>query len=177
MRSRFLTGLCRAKDHRRAATCLMTVLAIAPGSPHMSAHAEEREVPASLIQRGLLRAGLCDGTVSDGAIAAAQWLPELRLGARFRHRTMPWGFAAETLVFGELAWPLGRTPVGDAIRGVREGRQRSDARDSLVERIASAWHKRQQAAQVTDEIAARLDGDEADAELEALTGEDGEAQP
>ena len=92
-------------------------------------------------------------------------------------RRWPGRSAVDTIVFGELAWPLGRTAAADAIAAARERRRHAVGCDRLVERIAAAWHHRQRANDLDDAIAARLAEDEADAELAALTGDDAEDEP
>lgn len=170
MRSAFLTGSRRRTDDRRAATWLMTVISIAGGSISTAARADER-VPPSLIERALRNDS--PGTPpSDRAIAAAPWIPELRLRAVVEHGAIPMRSRVDTLLFGELIWPLGRTPVGDSVEAARARRQRSEARDSLVERIAAAWHARSVADDAADDVAARLAEEEADATLDALAGDE-----
>jgi hypothetical protein len=172
MSSRFLTGSRRRSEARRAATCPMTVLAIAVVSPLASAGAEERPPPASLIARGLAHAGLGTPSVSERVLAAARWLPQLRLRTIVERGDGTGLTRASTTVLGELAWPLGRTPVGDAVAAERDARQRSAARQRLVDRISEAWQRRQHAEELADDVAARLAEDEADAELDALVGDD-----
>ena len=175
MPSAFLTGSQRTKDDRRAANCLMTVLAIAVVSPPAPARADE-PAPPSLIERGL-RHAFPDTPVSDRSIAASGWIPELRLKAVVEQGAWPGVSRVETIVFGVMAWPLGRNPVGDTFAGARDRRQRSAARDSLVERIAAAWHKRTLADDAKDDIAAQLAEEEADATIDALVGDDAEDGP
>ncbi len=170
MRSPFLTGSRPTADDRRAATWLMTVFSIAAVATSAPARADE-PVPASLIERALRNDS--PGTPpSDRALAVAQWIPELRLRALVEHGVLPGRSRVDTIVWGELVWPLGRTPVGDAIAAAQERRQRSTARDSLVERITAAWHARALADDAADEVAARLAEEEADATLEALAGDE-----
>jgi hypothetical protein len=169
MRSAFLTGSRRRIDDRRAATWLMTVISIAVVSP-AAARADER-VPPSLIERAL-RNDSPSQPPSDRALAAAPWIPELRVKAVVEHGTLPGRSRLDALVFGELIWPLGRTPVGDNIAAAEQRRQRAIARDSLVERIAAAWHARSLADDAADDVAARLAEEEADATLEALVGDE-----
>jgi hypothetical protein len=169
MRSAFLTGSRRRIDDRRAATWLMTVISIAVVSP-AAARADER-VPPSLIERAL-RNDSPGQPPSDRALAAAPWIPELRVKAVVEHGTLPGRSRLDALVFGELIWPLGRTPVGDNIAAAEQRRQRAIARDSLVERIAAAWHARSLADDAADDVAARLAEEEADATLEALVGDE-----
>jgi hypothetical protein len=171
----FLTGSRRTTDDRRAATCLMTVLATVVAVPPASASADE-PAPPSLIERGLC-AAIPGRAASDRAIAASAWIPELRLKAIVQHTLLPGRSRVDTIVFGELAWPLGRSPTGDTIAGARDRRQRSAARDSLVERIAAAWHARTLADDAADDVAARLAEEEADATLDALDGDGAEEGP
>src|SRR4051794_24360928 len=130
MRNPFLTGSRRRTDDRRAATWLMIVISIAGISP-TAAHGDE-PVPPSLIERAL-RNDSPGATPSDHAIAAAEWIPELRLRAVVEHGSMPTRSRFDALFFGELMWPLGRTAVGDHIEAARYRRQRSASRDALVE--------------------------------------------
>jgi hypothetical protein len=149
----------------------MTVFSFAAVSLSSAARADE-PVPPSLIARALHNDSPGQPP-SDRALAAAQWIPQLRLKAVVSERALPGRSRVETIVFGELAWPLGRTPVGDRIAAAEARRQRSAARDSLVERIAAAWHARTVADDASDDVAARLAEEEADATLDALAGDEG----
>jgi hypothetical protein len=153
----------------------MTVLAIVVVSPQASARADER-APPSLIELGI-RARLPGTESSERAVAAASFLPELRLRAIFEYGAWPGRSFATTTVLGELAWPLGRTPAGDAIAGEQARRQRASARETLVARIATAWHERRRAEEAADDVAAELAAEQADAELDALVGLDDEDAP
>ncbi len=167
-----LTGSRARTDDRRTAICLMTALALVVVSPLARAQADELAPPASLIGRALRRSDGCTAHPSERAATAAQWMPELRLGAAARHADWAAGSSTETLIYGALAWPLDRAPVGDALAVAQRTRQCAEARTSLVERIAAAWHRRLQAEALADDVAAELATEEADAELEALTDED-----
>jgi len=150
----------------------MTVFTIALTSS-APARADE-PVPPSLIERAV-RSELPGRQPSDGAVTAASWIPELRLHALVEHSALPGRQRVDAAVLGELVWPLGRTPAGDLIAAAHDRRQRSAARDSLVERIADAWHARNVAGDAADDaVAARLDAEEADAIVDALDG-DGDA--
>ena len=173
MTSPFLTGSRRRRDAGRAATCPMIVLSIAAVSPLASAGAEERPPPASLIERGLRHAGLSAPSLSERVLAAARWLPRLRLGAVVERGDGTGLTRASTIVFGELSWPLPLRSAGDTLAAERATRQRSAERERLIDRISEAWQRRQHADDLADDIAARLAEDEADAELEAIVGEDG----
>lgn len=173
MWSAFLTGSRARTDDRRAATWLMTVFSIAAASSFAPARADER-VPPSLIERAL-QSEIPGHAASDRAVAAAQWIPALRLRAVVEHGALPGRQRVDSAIFGELVWPLGRDPVGDRITAARDRRERSAARDSLVERIADAWHARALADDAADDVAARLAEEEADATLHALAGD--EAMP
>ncbi|HEX9100770.1 MAG TPA: hypothetical protein VF997_01135 [Polyangia bacterium] len=105
-------------------------------------------------------------------MAAAPWIPDLRLRALVEHGALPGRNRLDTVVWGELVWPLGRTPAADAIAAARDRRWRSAARDSLVERIAAAWHARSLVDDIADDVAARLAEEEADATLDALVGDE-----
>jgi hypothetical protein len=149
----------------------MTVFSILAAPLSTPARADE-PVPPSLIERAL-RNDSPGRPPSDRALAVAQWIPQLRLKAVVSEHALPRQSRVETIVFGELAWPLGRTPVGDRIAAADAKRQRSAARDALVERIAAAWHARTLAENAADAVSARLAEEEADATVDALTGETG----
>jgi hypothetical protein len=158
-----LTQSRRSTDDRRAAICLMTVFASLVVSPVALAQADERP-PPSLIGRALPPARVA----SDATMAVANWMPELRVRAIFEEATWPWQHGLTTTIVGELAWPLGRTPVGGAVDAARVRRQRDAARESLVEKIAAAWHERRRAEDLADDVAGELAREEADAEIDAL---------
>ena len=175
MRSPFLTGSRARKDDRRAATWLMTVFSIAAAIPPVPAQADER-VPPTLIERAL-QDDVPGRPPSERAIAISTWLPDLRIRAILDEGAWPGTSRLETTLLGELAWPLGRkAPVRDAVAGARDRRQRSAARESLVERIAAAWHART-IADAGDPVAARLAEEEADATIDALVGDGAEDAP
>ena len=170
-----LTGSRRKRDAGRTAICTMSVLAIAAVSPPASTGAQERPPPASLMRRALAHAALDRPSVSERVLAAARWIPQLRLGGIVeRGQQLTGASVASTFVYGELAWPLSRTPTGDAIAAERDRRWQSAERQRLIDRVTDAWQRRQHASEMADEVAARLAEDEADAELEALTGDEGE---
>lgn len=167
MRGRFLTGSWRTSDDRSAATWLMTVLSIAALSP--PARADERP-PPSLIERAL-RLDSPGRPPSERALAAAPWVPELQLRAVVEHGTLPGRHQLETTVLAIVAWPFGRRPIADATALARDRRERSAARDALVAKIAAAWHARRVAGEAADDVAVELDEEEADATLDALSGD------
>lgn len=170
---RSLTGSRRKRDAGRTAICTMTVIAIAAVSPSASTGAEERPPPASLIERALAHAALDRPSVSERVLAAARWIPQLRLGVTVeRGQPLSGTSVASAFVYGVLAWPLSRTATGDAIAAERELRLRATARQRLIDRVSEAWQRRQHASELTDEVAARLAEDEADAELDALVGDE-----
>lgn len=170
MESPFLTGSPPKTDDRRAATWLMTVLSILMAIHSTAARADDR-IPPSLIERALGNDSP-GRPASDRAAAAASWIPELRLRAMVTRGEWPRRSRLDTSVVGELAWPLGRSPRADATAAARDRRQRSIARDSLVERIAAAWRARRIATENTDDVEGRLAAEEADATLDALAGDD-----
>jgi hypothetical protein len=170
MRSPFLTGSRAKTDDRRAATCLMTVFSIVAVSPLAPARADE-PVPSSLMERAL-RNDSPGQPASARAANAAPWIPELRLRATITHGQWPARDRVDTSFIGELAWPLGRSPWADAAAAARDRRQRSVARDALVERIAAAWHARRVADEAADDVEAELAAEEAEATVDALVGDE-----
>lgn len=178
MTKAFLTESRRKRDDRRTATCLMTLLSIAVMSPLAPARADEPAPPASLIARALRYAGLDrDEAAGSGALAASRWLPQVHVGAAITRAQLPAGAHDETEVWGALTWPLDPTAVGAARDELRNDRWRLAARSDLVDRLAATWHRRTQADRIGDEVAAELELEEADAEIDALTGDALEDQP
>ncbi len=114
---------------------------------------------------------------SERALAASPWIPALRLRAVFAHSALSERSRLDTALFAELAWPFGRRPVENAVAAARDRRERSAARDALVEKIAAAWHARRVAADVAEDVAEELAVEEADATLDALSGRATEDQP
>ena len=169
MRIAFLTGSRPTNDDRRAATWLMTVFTIVAPSAAAPARADE-PVPPSLIARAL-RNDSPGAPASETAANVAPWIPQLRLRAIVTQGEWPDRGRVDTTVLGELAWPLGRSPAADAVAAARDRRERSAARDDLVERIAAAWRARR-VAQDADDVDAELDAEEAQATLDALVGDD-----
>jgi len=132
-------------------------------------------LPSSLMERALRRAGLGERSRAE-AIVAAQWVPELRVRAAVESAAGPTS-QLSLLFVGELAWPLGRSTATEAVAAERLTRQTSAQRQRLIDSIAEAWQRRQRAADLQDDVAAELTAEEADAELEARTGEAAESGP
>jgi hypothetical protein len=144
----------------------MTVLMIAAMSP-VRVHADESAPPPSLIERALQRSGYCDPPRHSHAFTYARFIPELRLRGIVQQLQQPRLASVENIGMAELAWPLDRSPALEATAAARELRQWTQARESLLSRIVEAWRQREQARDRADDLAA----DEAEAELDALTGE------
>ena len=161
----FLTSSGSPRNDRRTATCLMTVFMTAALGP-LGAHADEHAPPPSLIERALQRSGDNDGRERGGSLSYARLIPQLSLRGVVQQAQGPGHASVQNLAMIELAWPLDRLP-GEAVAATRDVRQRAAARESLVDHIMEAWHQREQALDHADDLAA----DEADAELDALTGE------
>ncbi|HEY2747120.1 MAG TPA: hypothetical protein VGL86_21000 [Polyangia bacterium] len=151
----------------------MTVFSIAALSPSAPARADERtppSLPPSLIERAL-RFDSPGALTSERALAVSPWIPRLKLRFVVEHGALAGRNRLDTSFFGELAWPFGRRPIDDAVAVARERREWAAARDRLVESIAAAWHARRVAAEHADDVAAELAAEEADATLDALTGD------
>ena len=123
-----------------------------------------------------MRLRACEDRDRGAAAAAARWMPQLRLHAIVDRALGPLGHD-DMMLLGELAWPLGRSAPGDEIAASRARRQTSAERQRLLDRIGDAWHRRRQADDREDEIAATLEAEEADAELDAITGRAAEDGP
>lgn len=169
MADAFLTRCQARNDDRRTATLMLAmVLALATGV--RSARADDDVAPPSLISRAL-RLRRCEDQDRSAAAATAHWLPRLRVRAIVERSGGPLSHD-NTMVLGELAWPLGRGVTGDAVMADRTRRLTSADRERLVDRIADAWRRRRQLGDARDELDATLDAEEAEAELDALTGRD-----
>jgi hypothetical protein len=162
----FLTSSGSPGNDRRTATCLMTAFMIAALSPS-GAHADDRAPPPSLIERALRRSAYCDPPPQARALTYARFIPELHLRGIVQQSQRPGRASVENIAMAELSWPLERSPALEATAAARDVRERAAARESLVSRIVDAWHQREQALDRADDLTA----DEADAELDALSGE------
>jgi hypothetical protein len=178
MRSRFLTALQARRDHRR--TAIWMSLGIAVMVQSMSARADEAaptfssaslpvSLPAPLMTRALHYNGY-DPQRRSGASAAAQWMPALRVHATVERTPGRLGYNG-TQLYGELAWPLGRTPAGDSVAEEQSRRQTSAGRQRLLDHIAEVWRRRQHASDHKDDLERRLAVEESQAELDVLTGD------
>lgn len=166
MRSRSLTVLRTRRDHRRTAIWMSLSLAVMVQS--LPGWADEPP-PTSLMTRALHYNGY-DEPCRSGALAAAQWMPVLRVHATIERTPGATGYDA-TKVYAELAWPLGRTPVGDAVADEQSRRQSSAGRQRLLDHIAEVWRRRQHARDHRADLDRRLATEEAQAELDVLTGD------
>lgn len=160
----FLTGTRWTRDHRRTAIWMTLAIAAMGARP---VHAQE-EPPASLMARALRAHGLESPLRANAA--AAQWLPRLRVHALIERTLSSRGYD-ETIVWGELAWPLGRRPVDDAIATEELRRQTERGRERLVEHLGDVWRRRQHARDERDDVDGELRRRESQAELDALTGD------
>jgi hypothetical protein len=148
----------------------MIVMMLAAAFCSASARADEDVAPPSLIGRAL-RLRAYEDQDRTRAAAIAPWIPQLRVHAIVERAAGSLGHD-NTIVMGELAWPLGRSATGDLVLANRARRQASAERQRLLDRIGDAWHRRRQASDREDDLAATLDLEEADAELDAITGRD-----
>ncbi len=160
----FLTSSGSPRNHRRTATCWMTALLIV-GAWSVEAGAQERP-PSSLIERALRRCAYCNSPRPRLA-TYAHWVPELHLRGIVQQSQAPGRASVENIAMAELAWPLDR-PFEASERAVDvAARQRSAAREALVDRLVDTWQQRERARARGDE----LDVEELEAELDALSGE------
>jgi hypothetical protein len=109
------------------------------------------------------------------ALAAARWLPTLTVGA-IVERSSGASARDHTMVVGALSWPLEAESSAE-VENERWRRQASADRQRLVDRIAESWRRRRQAQALEDDVAAELGTEEADAELDVLTGRADEDGP
>jgi hypothetical protein len=161
----FLTMSGSERNDRRAAACLMTALMLS-GVGASGVRAEEPTPPPSLIARALQRNGERERPNAGGRMTYARLVPELRLIGIVQQAQAPARASVDNILMAQLSWPLDQV-ANNAIAATRDARQRAAARESLVARILEAWHRRQDALDRADDLAA----EEADAELDAVTGE------
>jgi hypothetical protein len=125
------------------------------------------EGPSASVRRALVGQGLDRPLSLGGRRLAASLIPSLQLSAaiaRMDGRGGPWSVTA----WASLSWPLGH-PQTDPVERVL-GRRRS----AVAGQVAEIWARREALRRRYQEeasAAARLDLDEADAELQAMTGE------
>jgi hypothetical protein len=110
------------------------------------------------------------------AAAAVRWLPTLTIGAVFERSRGPLSHD-QTTVLGHLSWPLDDRRSSDELSRERLHRQASTERQRLLDRIAATWQRRRQAEERNDDLEAELGTQEADAELDVLTGRADEDGP
>jgi len=110
------------------------------------------------------------------AAAAARWLPTLSVGAIFERSRGP-ASHDQTTVLGQLSWPLDDKLSSEELFRDRLLRQASRERQRLLDRIAATWQRRRQAQERADDLEAELGTQEADAELDVLTGRADEDGP
>jgi hypothetical protein len=167
MFDRFLTESPNRRDDRRTAI-LMLVLSQVVVATSAAARADEPAAAPPLMERALAARGLDPPPVARAV--AARWLPTLTLAAAVEQSAGA-GVGDQITVLGSLSWPFddGR-PSGIGLEHERLRRTSASRRQRLVERIAEAWQRRLQAETLADDVEATLSADEADAELDVLTG-------
>jgi hypothetical protein len=103
-------------------------------------------------------------------VVAARWLPKLTLAAVVE-RSLGASVHDQITLLGSLAWPLDdERSNGVGLEHERLRRISAQKRERLVDRIAAAWQRRARAETLADEVDAALSAEEADAELDVLTG-------
>jgi hypothetical protein len=129
--------------------------------------ARAEDGPSATVGRALVGARLDRPLTVDGRRLGAQLVPSLKLSAavaRMDGRGGPWSITA----WASLSWPL------DRLHGDPAERVLSRRRAALAAEVAEIWRKREALRRRYEQEAsadARLDLDEASAELDALTGE------
>ena len=166
MHSRFLTASQARRENRRTAIWMSLAIAV---MVHSSSARADEPAPASLMTRALRYNGY-DEPSRGGALAAAQWMPALRVHAIVERTPTLLGYRS-TQIVGELAWPLGRTPILDSVAAEQSRRQSSAGRQRLLDHIADVWRRRQHARDHQDDVARQLAAEESQAELDVLTGD------
>jgi hypothetical protein len=127
------------------------------------------------MERALRSRGL-DPPPPGAAVEAARWLPRLTLGAIVDRALGPTAHD-QTTVIGTLAWPLDERSSGLALEQERLRRKTASQRQRLLDRIAEVWQRRLQAQTLADDVESELSIEEADAELDVLTGRGDEDGP
>jgi len=127
------------------------------------------------MERAVLARGLSPPSHSLAA-AAARWLPTLSVRAIFERSRGPESHD-QTTVLGQLSWPLDDKLSSEELFRDRLLRQASRERQRLLDRIAATWQRRRQAQERADDLEAELGTQEADAELDVLTGRADEDGP
>jgi hypothetical protein len=107
--------------------------------------------------------------ISEAALRAARWLPTLTLGATVERALAP-SAHDQTTVLAALSWPVDERTSGVGLEHERLRRTTTLSRRRLLDRIAEAWQRRRHADTLADAIEAQLSAEEADAELDVLTG-------
>ena len=163
----------RAASRRRRATLLITVSLTAGLAAHPIC-VGAAELPRSLVERALQRAGFERRDPARRRLAASL-LPTLRLraGAQRVDGTLGgsgWAFEANAT----LTWPLERHRAVAADE--KEQRRLGARREQLLARVAELWHHREVLRAQAATMQSALELEETDAELDALVGEGDKAE-
>ncbi len=165
-----LTGSLPRRDHGRAALLrIMTIIPLTLVSLRAGAD-PPRAVPGTLIERALHRAAL-DGEDPAPRRRASAFLPSLKLSAGVGRSVAPWRNTWVVDVLAQFSWPFGDWRAGDSRARIAPSQRLAARREQLIERVADLWKRREQLRRKAASTAERLDAEEADAELGALTGE------
>jgi hypothetical protein len=109
-------------------------------------------------------------------VKAARWLPQLTVGAIVERSLGPTAHD-QTAIVGTLSWPLDDHSSGMALEHERLRRTTARQRQRLLDRIAETWQRKLQAQELADDVDSELSTEEADAELDVLTGRSDEDGP
>jgi hypothetical protein len=166
-----LTLLHAPGEHRRAALrrrrALLVITTLASMATALPALGEDGPLPP--VERSLASAGLAHPLRLDRRRLASTFVPSIKMGAavaRMDGRGGPWSITA----WASLTWPLERLPE-DPVDRIRAQR-----RESLSAQVAEIWRRRAELRRQYESeptTASRIDLEEADATLDALT--DGDA--
>ncbi|HZS37303.1 MAG TPA: hypothetical protein VFF06_10765 [Polyangia bacterium] len=131
-------------------------------------------MPRELVTRALHRAAL-DGADFAPRRFAAALVPSLRLDLGVARSQAPMQSRWAVEVLARLSWPLDAIAAGDARALVGPSMRRAARRDRVLEDLGEKWRVAEERRRVFErrhDVNAQLDLEEAEAELDAVAGEE-----
>ncbi len=162
-------SLTRSRSHSDARKTLLSLCVMAMIGT--SAGAQQSHPPRSLVRRALHTAGLDHAGPSASRRRAAPLVPSLSLTVGTGAVELPVWPASWLEAWLQLSWPLDH--VRDDAATLAAGARLNAERERVTVRVTDLWRKRQAArARAGEDIGSTLAADQADAELDAVTGEE-----
>jgi len=166
-RARVSTVMARGS---RATVLIMSALTTMAGSRALA------EPPRLLMMRALNRAAL-DGSGSgeEARRVAASFVPSLKLDFGWARSIAPMQLRSAIEVLATLSWPFDALAAGDARALIAPSLRRATRREQLLDELGERWQVVEERRRVRarhDDVETRLELEEAEADLDALVGDE-----